>query len=208
EVGGQCPRRHLEADLIVALAGASMGDGIGSVLARRGDQVLHDDRSRQRRDQWVLAFVLGIGLDGRRHEVVGVLLLAVDHNGFDRAGGNGPLPYGFEVAALADVGGHGNDLDPQLLCHPAHRDTRVEAAAVRQNHSLGQRLFSLIPHRPASDESRLATFKPPTRSAATAMIVSSPATVPRMSSSPARSRAEATTWADPGGVRSTTRLAE
>ena len=37
--------------------------------------------------------------------------------------------------------------------------------------------------------------------------MSSPATVPSTSGSPARSRADATTWAEPGGVRSTTRFA-
>ena len=44
EVGGQGPGRHLEADLVVALAGAAVGDGVGAVLAGGGDQVLHDHR--------------------------------------------------------------------------------------------------------------------------------------------------------------------
>ena len=34
EVGGQRPGRHLEAHLVVALAGAAVGDGVGAV--RRG----------------------------------------------------------------------------------------------------------------------------------------------------------------------------
>ena len=38
--------------------------------------------------------------------------------------------------------------------------------------------------------------------------VSSPATVPTTSSSPLRSSAEPTTWAEPGGVRNTTRFPE
>ena len=53
-----------------------------------------------------------------------------------------------------------------------------------------------------------ATSAPPTSSATTTISVSSPATVPSRSGRPARSSAEATTWAEPGGVRSTTRLAE
>ena len=39
-------------------------------------------------------------------------------------------------------------------------------------------------------------------------LVSSPATVPSTSARPARSMADPTTWAEPGGVRSTTRLPE
>ena len=53
-----------------------------------------------------------------------------------------------------------------------------------------------------------ASVAPFTRSLATTRTVSSPATVPITSASPARSRADATTWAQPGGVRTITRLPE
>ena len=51
-----------------------------------------------------------------------------------------------------------------------------------------------------------ASRAPPTPSSATHSMVSSPATVPSTPARPDRSSAEATTWAEPGGVRRTTRV--
>ena len=61
---------------------------------------------------------------------------------------------------------------------------------------------------PATAASRSATAAPPEASDATTRTVSSPATVPITPGKPLRSRAEPTTWAEPGGVRSTIRLPE
>ena len=54
----------------------------------------------------------------------------------------------------------------------------------------------------------VADAGPPDGSAVTTRTVSSPATVPMTPGNPLRSRAEPTTWAEPGGVRSTTKLPE
>ena len=62
------------------------------------------------------------------------------------------------------------------------------------------------PSRPARARRRAASTVPRVPGSATHISVSSPATVPSSPSSPLRSRADATTWAQPGGVRSTTRL--
>src|SRR3954447_19302006 len=51
-----------------------------------------------------------------------------------------------------------------------------------------------------------AIFEPVVRSSTITRIVSSPATVPSTPGTPARSMADPTTWAEPGGVRNTTRL--
>ncbi len=69
EVGREDARRHLEAHLVVALAGATVTDRVGPVPARRRDEVLDDDRPRQRRHQRVLAFVERVRLK-RGHEEV------------------------------------------------------------------------------------------------------------------------------------------
>ena len=68
------------------------------------------------------------------------------------------------------------------------------------------RLGATRPGRPGRGAARPARA-PPTPSSATHSSVSSPATVPSRPARPERSRAEATTWAQPGGVRRTTRLA-
>ena len=65
EVGGEGPGRHLEAHLVVALAGAAVGDRVGAVGPRRGHEVLHDHRPRQRRHQRVAALVERVRLRAR-----------------------------------------------------------------------------------------------------------------------------------------------
>ena len=57
EVGRERPHRHLEAHLVVALAGAAVGDGVGAVLPGGAHEVAHDHRPRQRRHERVLALV-------------------------------------------------------------------------------------------------------------------------------------------------------
>src|SRR5262249_62296399 len=106
--------------------------------------------------------------------------------------------------------------DAALLPHPRHRHRRVEATgegqadpladgqlgedATHVRSSCGVRLA-----RPLSVSARRA---PPTPSAATHSIVSSPATVPSNPGRPDRSSADATTWAHPGGGRTATRFPE
>ena len=102
EVGGQGPRGHLEADLVVALAGAAVRDGVGTVAAGHLDQVPDDDRARQRGHQRVAVLVEGVGLEGRRDEVAGELVAAVDHDGVDSPGTQGPGLQSLPVAALTD----------------------------------------------------------------------------------------------------------
>ena len=136
-----------------------------------------------------------------RHEVAGELLAAVDHHRLDRPGGQRPRrARASQSPPWPTSDGHGDHLDAQLLDHPAHGHRRVEAAAVGQDHSLrhGQIVSSLLVGslRDVGQAGQVgAAARPPRRrrrrSATTTMRVSSPATVPRMSGRPARSRAEA-----------------
>ena len=170
EVGGQRAGPHLEAHLVVPLAGAAVGHGGGAVAAGLGHQVAHDDRARQGGDQRVLALVAGVGLQGGHAELLGHLGAGVDHHGLDRAGGQGPGADGIPVLAaalgrLAHVDGHGDDLDALVLDQPADGHRRIEPTAVGQHHSLshGQSLPSHVsivvlaarcrPRRPAAPPS-------------------------------------------------------
>ena len=89
EVGREDARRHLEAHLVVALAGAAVPDRVGAVPARRRDEVLDDDGPRERGDQRVLAFVERVGAQRGHEEVARELLARVDDLGLDRARGRG-----------------------------------------------------------------------------------------------------------------------
>src|SRR5437763_2017586 len=211
EIRGERARRHLEADLVVALAGTAVGDGVGPVLTGGGHHVPDDERTGERRHEWVLALVPGVRLQRRSHEVARELLTGVDHDRLHGAGGQRPLTEAVEVTALPDVGSKGDHLHPHLLPQPPHRHRRVQTAAVGQDHSLWHSHSSRRDRRaqrPARADRRRATSAPPARSEATTITVSSPATVPITPSMPDRSSADPTTWAEPGGVRSTTTFAE
>ena len=123
------------------LPGAAVRHGRRPVPARLGDQVAHDHRPRQRRDERVLALVAGVGLQRRDAELLGHLVAGVDHDGLDRAGGQRPGPDGVPVLAAAvgrlpDVDRDGHHLDALVLNEPAHGDGRIEAAAVGQYHPI------------------------------------------------------------------------
>jgi hypothetical protein len=89
--------------------------------------VLDDERAAQRGDQRVAAHVERVGLQRGQAVLVGVLVAHVGDDGLDGAAVEGALADDLEVlAALADVGGHGDDLGAGLLRDPADRDGGVE----------------------------------------------------------------------------------
>src|SRR5690606_5456275 len=129
QVGGEGDDAGLEADLVVALAGAAVGDRGRAVLLRGGHQVLDDGGPRQRGDQRVAVHVEGVGLDRREAVLVGELVLGVRDLGLDGAAGQGALADDVQVlAALADVDRNGDDLGARLLGDPADGDGGVQTA--------------------------------------------------------------------------------
>ena len=85
QLGRQRRDRGVDAHLVVALAGAAVGDRVAARLARDVDGDLGDQRPAQGGEQRVVQAIDGIGLDRRDDEVVGELLARVDHAGVDRA---------------------------------------------------------------------------------------------------------------------------
>ena len=140
EVGGEGAGADLEADLVVPLARAAVGHGVGVVAPGLGHQMADDDRPGQGRDQRILPLVLGVG-DQRGHaEVLGHLAPGVDHGGLDGPGGQCPLPDGVPVRlvgvrVLAHVDGDGDDLCALVLDEPTDGYGRIQPSAVSQDHS-------------------------------------------------------------------------
>ena len=143
--GARIARRHLEAHLVVALAGAAVPDRVGAVAAGRRDEVLDDHRTRQRGDERVLALVQRVGAQRGDEEVARVLLARVDDLGLDRARGRGPFADHVLLAGreLADVDRARDHLDAPLLAHPADGDRGVETSRIREHDSLRHDAFSL-----------------------------------------------------------------
>ena len=123
----------VEADLVVALAGAAVGHGVGALALGDLDQELGDERPGERRRQRIGALVQRVGLEVRPDEIGHEAFAGVDHVGARGAGRHGPaLDAGSERAA-ADVDRERDDLDVELLAQPGDGDGGVESTRIRED---------------------------------------------------------------------------
>ena len=122
----------LDPDLVVALAGAAVGDGVAAGLARGVDRELGDQRPAERGEERVAAAVERVRLDRRQHVVLGELLARVDHDAVERAQLDRLALHVVEVlAGLAEVDRERHHLGVVLVLDPLEHHARVEAAASR-----------------------------------------------------------------------------
>ena len=133
ELGRERRDGRLDADLVVALARAAVGDRVAAVLARVVDGELGDQRPAERREERVAEAVDGVRLDRRRDEVVRELLARVDDLGGDGAELQRlALDDVVVLARLAEVDRQRDDLRLVLVLDPLEHHARVEAARVEQ----------------------------------------------------------------------------
>ena len=92
ELGCQRRDRGLDPHLVVALAGAAVGDRVAARPARVLDRELGDQRPAERGEQRIAEAVDRVGLDRRQHVLVRELLARVDDVALDRAESGAPCP--------------------------------------------------------------------------------------------------------------------
>ena len=120
---------HLEAHLVVALAGAAMRHGRRTVLARGVDQVLDDERPGQGGHQRVAVHVERVGRERRQAVLIGELIARVRDLRLDGATGDRPLTDDLEIlTVLPDVHRDRDHLGAGCLGDPADGHGRVEAS--------------------------------------------------------------------------------
>ena len=133
-VGGQ-----LETDLVVALAGGAMGDGVGTGLMGDLDQALGDQRPGDRRAEQVDALVERVHAEHREDEIADEFLAEIlDVNLLD-AEQLGLLARRLQLLALAEIGGEGHHLGAVGRLQPLQDDRRVEAAGIGEHDLLDVR---------------------------------------------------------------------
>ena len=109
---------YLEPHLVVALAGAAVGDGGRAFSHRYIHQQLGHKRPCQRRRQRVLPFIKRIGLQRREDKILNKIFLGVDNFGFNRADFERLLFNGGEIFFIANVNRHGNNIDIIFFLEP------------------------------------------------------------------------------------------
>jgi hypothetical protein len=130
----------MSAVRVVALAGRSVGHGVGVLLRRDLDLRLGDERPRDRRAEQVTALVHGIRAQHREEEVADELLAEIDDVNRAGAGAQGLLADRDGLLALAHIGAERHDLAAVALDEPSQDDRGVEPARIGQHDLLRVRV--------------------------------------------------------------------
>ena len=132
-IGGEVLDGQLKPDLVVALAGAAVADGIGSLLLGDLHQGLGDAGPGMGGTQQIL-LVDGPGLEAGHDIVGGILFRQVQHIELAGTGGDGLLLQALQFVRLAHIAGDGDDLAaPVVLLQPGDDHGCVQSAGVGED---------------------------------------------------------------------------
>ena len=135
DVGLQRIIAELEPDLVVALAGRAVTDGVRADLPRNLDLALGDQRPRDRGAEKVIALVLRVRAEHREDEVADEFLAQVVDEDVLRPHAEHLrlAPRRLDLLALAEVGREGHDLRVIFGLQPLQDDRGVEPARVSEH---------------------------------------------------------------------------
>src|SRR5207237_2680947 len=125
---------ELETDLIVALAGAAVRDGIASRGERDLDLLARDERPRGRRAEEVVLLVNRAGVQDRKEIVGRELRLRIDEMEIARAGAIRLFGETGSLFGLADVDRDRDDVAAVVFLQPRDDDRGVESARICERH--------------------------------------------------------------------------
>ena len=126
-------RRDVDPDLVVAFAGAAMGDGARSFQARDLDQLLRNQRPAERRRQRILVFVDRSRLERRQDVLDRELVAHVDEVSPRRPDRQRACPHIVPLFPLPEVERHRDHLGPVMLDQPRNRHRGIESTRICQN---------------------------------------------------------------------------
>ena len=140
-VGAEGLEGQLETDLVIALAGAAVADGVGALGDGDVSQGLGNAGTGEGGAQQVI-LILGAELQGGEDVVLHEVLLQVQDVQLGSAGLLGLLFQAVQLGALTHVAGNGDDLTVVVVfLQPGDDDGGIQAARVGQHNLLDVFLF-------------------------------------------------------------------
>ena len=132
-VGCETLDGQFETDLVVALAGGAVGNGIRAFGQGDLRQLLADDGPCKGGAQQI-GLILGVHLHSGDDDVIHHLVGQVRHDQLRSAGLDSLLLQAVQFISLANVAGHGNDLGVVVIfLQPGDDDGSIQAAGVCKN---------------------------------------------------------------------------
>ena len=123
---------QLEANLIVALAGAAVANRVCAFLERNIYDALCDDRAREGSTEQIL--LIGCArLDGRNDIVINKFLGQILDVQLGSAGLERLLLQTVQLSTLTDVAGNRDDLAAVMLLEPRDQYRSIQTAGICQN---------------------------------------------------------------------------
>lgn len=134
QVGREGLESDIETHLIVALAGAAVGNRHGAVVPGGIDHQFGDEWSAQGGGERVFPLVQGARHEGREDEVIDKQGAGIHGDRIDRAGGQGLFLHPVQIADLTEIDGEGDHIEIVFFLDPGDHDRGVEPAGVGQDH--------------------------------------------------------------------------
>ena len=145
--GGKAFDGQLKPNLVVALAGAAVADGVGPLSQGDLHQLLADDGPGEGGAQQIV-LVLGPHHHGGDDDVVHHLVHQVGHNELGGAGFQGLLLQPFQLVGLSHVAGDGDDLGVVVvLFQPGDDDGCIQPAGIGEDDFLNFRHGDDLPKK-------------------------------------------------------------
>ena len=127
----------LKPNLVIALTGRAVTDGIRADLMRNLNLTFGNQRPRDGCAEQIKPFVKRIGAKHRKDEIADKFFAQiVDENLFD-AGGFGFAARGFQLFALAQIGRESDNFAAFFLLQPFQDDRGVQTAGIGQDDFFG-----------------------------------------------------------------------
>ena len=129
---------HIETHLVIALARAAMGHGVGAHLTGHLHQASGNQRPSQGGGQGIAPLVKGVGPNRREGELLNERLNQITHQRLTGSSIKSLLTNRLQLIALTEISREGDHLlHSPLLLQVGDADTGIHPTGVSENHLVG-----------------------------------------------------------------------